>query len=145
MSSSRTRRLKDSSERVLQRVSGSLSRGARQVSLESDEWFLTAVAGLGKGARKTKLAIDGIGRSVLGQSRKLRPKWTIKQTPRERIRELLSREAKRSKLALGNEFEAFSDQIATIVELVLLGKVSLDDIAFERDERAQRLTPADAS
>jgi len=136
MSSSRTRQLKESSERVLQQVSGPLSRGARQVALESDDWFLTVVSGLGKGARRTKLAIDGIGRQVLGQSRKLRPKWTIKQTPRERIRELLNREAKRSKLAVGNEFEAFSDQIATIVELVLLGKVSLEDIAFEHDQRA---------
>jgi len=128
------RSLKGVSQRVLREVSELIVEGAHQVAQESDTWFLTALGGLNKGARHTQAAASRFGRYVLVETNKLRPSWLKQKTQRERIRSMLLREAKRAKLS-GREFEAFSEQIAVLVELVLQGTVKVSDIAFEHDDR----------
>lgn len=129
--------LKQVSQRVLHELAETVVQGAQQVATESDDWFLTALRGLNKGAQHTKATAAKLGRYLIHESSKLAPRWLRKKTQRERIRDMLLREARRAKLS-GQEFESFSEQIAILVELVLQGTVKVGDVAFERDERLRQ-------
>ena len=132
-----TRNFKQASTRVLHELSETFVSGAHQVAVEGDHWFLTTLRGLNEGAQRTKVAASKVGRYLLQESSKFYPSWLRKRTQRERIRDMLLREAKRAKLS-GREYEAFSEQIAILVELVLQGTVKVSEIAFERDDRLRQ-------
>jgi hypothetical protein len=139
----RKRRLKELSERVVQELSETILYSARQVATESDVWFVAAVKRVDRGVRRTRNAVGQFGRYVVAKSSKLSPRWLRKKSHRERIRAMLIREAKRSNVKLsGQEFDQFSERIATLLELVLQGSVSVADIAFEQDERTRLLDRA---
>jgi hypothetical protein len=121
------------SQRLLRELSETFVHGAHQVATEGDHWFMITVRGLNRGAEHTKLAAHKLGRYLLGGASKLRPSFLATKSQRERIRSALLREAKRAKLS-GAEFEAFSEQIAILVELVLQGRIKVSDIAFEQAE-----------
>ena len=132
--------------RVVDELSEGAVQGARQVAEESDRWFLTTLQGVDRGAKKTKHALARLGRYLATKSHELRPAWLRKRSHRERIRSMLLREAKRSKVTLSRqEFEAFSEQIATLLDLVLQGRLSVGDIAFEQDQRNQALHQGDSA
>lgn len=140
------RRLTERSRRLLAEWSQVFLQGASQVAAESDSWFLATVSGLDKGARHTKAAVGRFGGYVLQRSSKLKPEWLRRKSQQERIHDMLMREAKRAKVDLSkSEFALFSQQIATIIELVLKGTISVDDIAFEQDERSNLLENAPKS
>jgi hypothetical protein len=125
--------LREVSQRVLHEISETFVHGAHQVAMEGDHWFLTTLRGLNRGAEHTKLAAHRVGRYLVNEANKLRPSFLKTKTQRERIRAALLREAKRAKLT-GKEFDVFSEQIALLVELVLQGRIKVDDVAFEHAE-----------
>lgn len=125
--------LKEVSQRLLRELSETIVVGAHQVATEGDHWFMITVRSLNRGAERTKLAAHKLGHYLLGEASKLRPSFLETKTQRERIRSALLREAKRAKLS-GKEFEVFSEQIAILVELVLQGRIKVNEIAFEQAE-----------
>lgn len=115
----------------LGRLRQALAENASQVANESDRWFLTTVEYANLGAIKTQA---GIGRvfGVLGLD------WLTNKvqeargrTPRERIQKAILREAKRQRLRDKKDLKVFSDQMGTLVELVISGQLRPSDIGFE--------------
>jgi hypothetical protein len=132
--------LREVSQRLLRELSETFVHGAHQVATEGDHWFMTTVRGLNRGAEHTKLAAHKLGRYLRNGASKLTPSFLAAKTQRERIRSALLREAKHAKLS-GKEFEAFSEQIAILVELVLQGRIQVSDIAFEHAESLRSDSP----
>jgi hypothetical protein len=134
--------LKQASAHWVREISETTATGARQVADEGDFWFLTTVRCLNAGVKHTKSAIERFGFGVYETSRQLTPKWLKRKSQRDRIRIMLAREAKRSKVKLsGEQFEQFSDRIATLLDLVFNGSVGIDEVAFEQDDRYGALDP----
>lgn len=107
---------------------------------EGDYWFLTTVRCVNAGVKHTKSAIEKFGFGVYETSRQLTPKWLKRRNQRERIRSMLAREAKRASVKLsGEQFELFSERIATLLDLVFNGAVGVEEIAFEQDDRYRAL------
>jgi hypothetical protein len=131
-----TENLRARSERLLRGLSGVLVSGARQVATESDRWFLVGLRTLHQGVQSAQSATCDAGRHLVEKSSRLRPAFVRPKSARERVRAMLLNEARRARLSTA-EFEAFSEQIAIIIELVLQGAVKVSDIAFEHDERAR--------
>lgn len=106
--------------------------GGAHVADEGDRWFVAAARELGKGAHRAEQGADIAVEALVAQLARLRPRWMRQRTPRERIEHLLHVEAKRLDFDISQEqFRAFSEKIAILLELVYTGAVRLDDIVFE--------------
>jgi hypothetical protein len=105
------------------------------IATESDRWFLLAVRGVGEGARRVGNSLDAVARAVSAQSARWRPHWARSRTGRERLRDILARVEKRLDVDVSREeFEAFSEKMSQLLELVFTGAISLSDVAFEAAE-----------
>jgi hypothetical protein len=102
------------------------------LAAESDRWFLTAIRGVGHGARKARAGFGAVARATLEASERLRPAWARARLPHQRIRDLLEREAKRLQIDVSTEeFCEFAERMSTFLELVFTGAIQLDDVCFE--------------
>ncbi|RLB45904.1 MAG: hypothetical protein DRJ42_28910 [Deltaproteobacteria bacterium] len=127
-------------------LSGQLISGARQVSQGSDEFFVTAVVGVGSGLN---LAAEGLGigiglaaQGVVGLGRRLSP-WSLavrlglrrEETTRDRIRSLLIKEARLKPIEVTREeFDEFSEKMGILFELIFQGVIKIEDIVLESDD-----------
>ncbi len=126
-------------ERAGERARGWLRDASRSalangsvVADEGDRWFVAAVRTLDRGAQRAERGFDSVAGTVFAQLARLRPRWTHKQTPRERIESVLHKEARRLHFDADEEqFRAFVEKIAIVIELVFTRAVPLDDVAFE--------------
>lgn len=117
-------------------ASGALS-SSNEIALESDRWFLEALRSVEKGATRAQHGIDSVTAKVIEQLSRRRPRWLRRRSSRERIERSLRAEAKRHGVDVTQEeFRAFSEKIAVLLELVYTGTVPLDAIAFEAAETA---------
>lgn len=105
------------------------------IAHESDRWFLLAVHGVGHGARSVREGLGAVARVVSERSARWRPRWTRPRSGRERIQEALEQEARRLDFDVSREeFTAFSEKMAQLLELIFTGALSLNDVAFEPAE-----------
>lgn len=110
--------------RLLAGWSRDLAGHAQQIASESDRWFLSIVDGVDRGARRAQAGLGKLVHSL--------PRVGSRESPRQRIQRMLRAEAAKHGFDPGSpEFDLFSERIAIVVELVLIGAVKIEDIAFE--------------
>lgn len=127
----------DQARRRLLRLSEEALDNGQYILTEGDQWFLSALASVDRGASRTQTEVVRAGRHFVQRIDRLRPRWMRRAGPRERIQTLLESELKRAALELdADEFANFSARIGTLVELVLNGTLDLRDIGFEQDAEA---------
>jgi hypothetical protein len=116
----------------LAKISEELATGSRHICIESDRVFIALVRGADKSANWTIGEIGALGRSLATHTLKLGRRMRAR-TRKQRIRRVLRTEAKLADLDLSNEkLIIFSEQIATLLDLVFGGKVPIDDVVFEQ-------------
>lgn len=107
-----------------------LAGRGHDIAVESDRWFVAALQGLDRGMTRARSEVSEAGRQVMVRSKAWLPGARHNAGPKERIRRAIIREAKRRGFQ-GEQLDQFSQNIALVVELVLSGAVSVEDIAFE--------------
>src|SRR6185436_10000051 len=106
--------------------------GGHEIAIESDRWFIEAIHAVVRGKMRAEQGIDLATGAVAAQWDRRKPKWLRRRTFRERIERSLRAEAKRVGVDVSHEeFGAFCNKIAVLLELVYSGQVPLDAIAFE--------------
>lgn len=128
-------------------LSRDLAEHGYDIAVEGDRWFVAALHGLDRGMNRAGSGVAEAGQQVVARSRRWLPRFGRDIPPRERIRRAIAREAKRRGIE-GEQLECFSQNIGLVVELVLSGEVSVEDIAFEhapRDEPVPDTEPCPAS
>jgi len=118
-----------------ERLASDVADGARQIAAETDRLFLTALGGLAEGSRRASATIAAAGRAVpTGWIARAVPALRRRET-RERVRELILREARR---AGGDEWQeelvGFADQIGLLVELVVQGQADIPEVKLDLGE-----------
>src|SRR5262249_33226290 len=118
--------------RWLSLVTAGTISGGNEIALEGDRWFLETLRGIERGRMRAEHGLDVVAGAIAAQWVLRRPKWLRRRTSRERLERSLQAEAKRYGVDVGHEeFRAFSQKIAVLLELVYTGAVPLDAIAFE--------------
>jgi hypothetical protein len=128
------------------RVTNELHGGTREAAEESERWFLAVVRGADRCAHWAESSIDGLSALLVARIR--RSRWR-RRSARERIERVLHAEARRAGISLDEEeFAAFSERMAVLVDLVLRGALPVSCISFEEDDTppsAEYTTGAQAS
>jgi len=124
----------DEARKRLRRASEEVIGNGHYIMTEGDQWFVSAVASLDRGAGRTQSGVIGLGKRIVAGVDRMRPAWLRRASAKQRVKTLLETEMKRAGLDVDpDEFSNFSMRIATLVELVLSGVVDIRDIGFEQD------------
>lgn len=122
----------------LREWSRALWSSGRYIATESDRWFLKLLSGANQSAVKTQASVGAVGRRLLSSPLEARRRWVIAGR-KERLKKLLEAEAERARLdASRDELVRFADQMSTLLELVLSGRVAIDAVTFEEDTSDSR-------
>lgn len=120
----------------LSRWSRELWWGGHYIAAEGDRWFLKLIDELNRGAERTRAGFGAFGRRLIERPLQARRRMMIARR-HERLRQLLFAEAERASLNESPEaVQRFAEQMATLLELVLSGRVAIGDVTFEEDRRA---------
>lgn len=119
----------------------------RDVAEQGDRWFLAAVHGLDRGVGLGSASARKLAGRFSQRWKKLRASRWSSEAARRRIRKAVLAEARRAELDTSNEdFRAFTENVATLVELVLTGAIRLHDVGFAfEDASDEGVGPADDS
>jgi hypothetical protein len=118
--------------------SRALWSSGRYIANESDRWFLKLLSGANRSALKTQAGVSVFGRRLLSAPLEARRRSAIAGR-KERLRKLLEAEAERARLdASPDKLVRFADQMSTLIELVLSGRVAIDAVTFEEDTSDSR-------
>jgi hypothetical protein len=112
-----------------------LERGA-DLATETDRWFVQAVQSVSQSAQRAHDGFGAVTQAALARWSRLRPRFD-RRAPRERIRDLLHREARRLDFDVSRpDFTEFSEKMAMLLELVFNGALKVEDVAFDSDDTA---------
>ena len=122
-------------KRQLRSLSGHVLSGARQVADEGEFLFVGAIAGVNGGIEKAAEGIVSAGQRMSPKRLAARLGLRSEQTIRDRIRKLLTEEARRAPIEVPPEgFDEFSEKMGLLFELIFAGVIRIEDIVLEGDE-----------
>jgi hypothetical protein len=112
-------------------VSSGLADRSADLAVESDRWFLSAVRFIGHGAERAHGGVESLAHAALARTSRWWPRFA-RRTPRERLSAMIRKEAQRLDVDTSRQDIAeFSDKMAALLELVLSGVLSVNDVAFD--------------